>query len=53
MPKTCENFLGLCAKGYYNGVIFHRLIRNFMVLLAGWQRRTAVCLAHDRARASL
>jgi cyclophilin family peptidyl-prolyl cis-trans isomerase len=31
VPKTCENFLGLCAKGYYNNVIFHRLIRNFMV----------------------
>ena len=30
-PKTCENFLGLVAKGYYNGIIFHRVIKNFMV----------------------
>lgn len=30
-PKTCENFLGLIAKGYYKGVIFHRVIRGFMI----------------------
>eukprot|EP00250_Pteridium_aquilinum_P017050 c23429_g1_i3 orf=719-1915(+) len=30
-PRTCENFLTLCEKGYYNGVIFHRNIRNFMI----------------------
>ena len=30
-PKTCENFLRLCESGYYNNVIFHRSIRNFMV----------------------
>jgi len=29
-PKTCENFLALCEKGYYRNVIFHRLIKNFM-----------------------
>ncbi|ETW07925.1 hypothetical protein H310_02329 [Aphanomyces invadans] len=31
VPRTCDNFLGLCAKGYYNGVIFHRIIRGFMM----------------------
>ncbi|CAH1802314.1 unnamed protein product [Owenia fusiformis] len=31
VPKTCENFLKLCQKGYYNGTIFHRSIRNFMI----------------------
>jgi peptidyl-prolyl cis-trans isomerase-like 2 len=30
-PKTCENFLGLCNKGYYNGTVFHRNIPGFMV----------------------
>ena len=30
-PKTVENFLGLAQKGYYNGVIFHRVIDNFMI----------------------
>ncbi|MBU1121763.1 MAG: peptidylprolyl isomerase [Candidatus Omnitrophica bacterium] len=30
-PKTCENFLGLINKEYYNGIIFHRVIKSFMV----------------------
>ena len=30
-PKTVENFLGLVKKGYYNGIIFHRVIKSFMV----------------------
>jgi len=30
-PKTCENFYGLCKSGYYDGVIFHRIIPDFMI----------------------
>lgn len=30
-PKTVENFVGLANKGYYNGVIFHRVIDKFMI----------------------
>ena len=30
-PKTCENFIGLVEKGYYNGIIFHRIIKSFMI----------------------
>uniref|UniRef100_A0A8D8S4K1 Peptidyl-prolyl cis-trans isomerase n=1 Tax=Cacopsylla melanoneura TaxID=428564 RepID=A0A8D8S4K1_9HEMI len=30
-PKTCENFLALCASDYYNGCIFHRNIKGFIV----------------------
>ena len=30
-PKTVENFEGLAKKGYYNGLIFHRVISNFMI----------------------
>jgi peptidylprolyl isomerase len=30
-PKTCENFLGLIEKKYYDGVVFHRIIKNFMI----------------------
>lgn len=26
-----QNFLALCASGYYNGSLFHRLIANFMI----------------------
>jgi len=30
-PKTCENFIGLVKKGYYDGIIFHRVIKEFML----------------------
>ena len=30
-PKTAENFLGLVAKNYYDGIIFHRVIKDFMI----------------------
>ncbi|MCC5834884.1 MAG: peptidylprolyl isomerase [Opitutales bacterium] len=30
-PKTVENFRGLIEKGYYNGIIFHRVIEDFMI----------------------
>jgi len=30
-PKTVKNFMGLAEKGYYDGVVFHRVIDNFMI----------------------
>ena len=30
-PKACENFLGLINQHYYDGLIFHRIIKNFMI----------------------
>ncbi|TFK68277.1 cyclophilin-like protein [Pluteus cervinus] len=30
-PKTCRNFLALAMEGYYDGVIFHRVVPNFLV----------------------
>ena len=31
VTKTCDNFMTLCKRGYYNGVKFHRLIKHFMI----------------------
>ena len=30
-PNTVNNFISLVQKGYYNGLIFHRVIENFMI----------------------
>lgn len=30
-PKAVENFLGHVKSGYYNGIIFHRIIKGFMI----------------------
>ena len=30
-PKTVENFVTLAEKGFYDGVIFHRVIPQFMI----------------------
>ena len=29
-PETCANFEKLASEGFYNGVIFHRVVDNFM-----------------------
>jgi peptidylprolyl isomerase len=30
-PLAVENFVKLTQKGYYNGLIFHRIIKGFMI----------------------
>lgn len=30
-PKAVENFTELVKNGYYDGIIFHRVIKNFMI----------------------
>ncbi|MBQ7447250.1 MAG: peptidylprolyl isomerase [Eubacterium sp.] len=30
-PNTVNNFISLINKGYYDGIIFHRVIRGFMI----------------------
>ena len=30
-PATVENFLGLVKEGFFEGLIFHRVIRGFMI----------------------
>ena len=31
VPKTVKNFVELSKSGYYNGIIFHRVIKDFMI----------------------
>lgn len=30
-PNTVNNFISLINKGYYDGLIFHRVIKGFMI----------------------
>lgn len=30
-PKACENMVKLAKKGYYDGTVFHRIIKEFMI----------------------
>ena len=31
VPVASENFMALCASGYYDGTVFHRNIKGFLV----------------------
>jgi len=36
-PKTVENFLGYVRSGFYDGTIFHRVIKDFMIQCGGME----------------
>lgn len=51
-PNTVNNFISLIQKGYYDGLIFHRVIRGFMI--QGDARRVPVQADRDiRSKESL
>lgn len=35
-PKTCLNFRNLIEAGFYDGIIFHRVIQDFMIQAGGY-----------------
>lgn len=36
-PETCKNFLEYVTAGFYDGTVFHRVIRGFMIQGGGFQ----------------
>jgi peptidyl-prolyl cis-trans isomerase B (cyclophilin B) len=51
-PKSVENFLGYAARGHYDGTVFHRVIKGFMIQGGGFepgmkQKPTATPIANE------
>lgn len=38
-PKSVANFLGYVEKGFYDGIIFHRVIADFMIQTGGFNEQ--------------
>lgn len=36
-PITVKNFLGYVKRGHYNGLVFHRVIKGFMIQGGGFK----------------
>jgi cyclophilin family peptidyl-prolyl cis-trans isomerase len=36
VPNTCENFIKLAEVGFYDDIIFHRILDNFMIQTGGF-----------------
>ncbi len=42
-PRTCYNIAALADAGYYNGTIFHRIIKDFMIQGVSWTSCDLAC----------
>ena len=38
-PKSVANFIGYVEKGFYDGIIFHRVIADFMIQTGGFNEQ--------------
>src|SRR6185437_7278918 len=45
-PKTTQNFLQYVKDGFYNGTIFHRVIKGFMIQGGGFETNLVQKKAH-------
>jgi len=46
-PATVENFLGYVDEGFYNGTVFHRVIKDFMIQGGGFDQDMKQKPTHD------
>jgi cyclophilin family peptidyl-prolyl cis-trans isomerase len=46
-PKTVENFLSYVNEGFYDGLVFHRIISNFMIQGGGFDKDLRRMPTHD------
>lgn len=49
-PETTQNFLNYVNEGFYNGTIFHRVIKGFMIQGGGFEKDMSQKTAHKPIR---
>ena len=49
-PKTVDNFLQYVKSGHYDGTIFHRVIKGFMIQSSDERRVGKECTSECRSR---